>query len=84
MRTGRRKQPTLFNDVTASSTTFQDSRKLDESRRKPDLPVFDISTILAATNNFSPDKRLGQGGFGPVYKVLHLVLDKHLRTMQLL
>ena len=84
MRTGRRKQPTLFNNVTASSTTCQDSRKLDESRRKPDLPVFDISTILAATNNFSPDKRLGQGGFGPVYKVLHLVLDKHLRTMQLL
>ncbi|GMY37138.1 G-type lectin S-receptor-like serine/threonine-protein kinase RKS1 [Fagus crenata] len=68
MRTGRRKQPTFFNDVTVSSTTFQDSWKLDESRRKPDLPVFEISTILAATYNFSPDKKLGQGGFGPVYK----------------
>ncbi|GMY37134.1 G-type lectin S-receptor-like serine/threonine-protein kinase RKS1, partial [Fagus crenata] len=64
----RRKQPTLFNDVTASSTTFQDSRKLDESRRKPDLPVLDISTILAAIDNFSPNKRLGQGVFGPVFK----------------
>ena len=84
MRTERRKQPTLFSDITASSTTFQDSRKFDESRRKPDLLVFDISTILAATDNFSPDKRLGQGGFGPVYKVLHFALDKHLRTMQLL
>uniref|UniRef100_A0A2N9HI57 Receptor-like serine/threonine-protein kinase n=1 Tax=Fagus sylvatica TaxID=28930 RepID=A0A2N9HI57_FAGSY len=72
---GRRKQPTLFNDVTASSTTFQDSRKFDESRRKPDLPVFDISTILAATDNFSPDKRLGQGGFGPVYKVWDLWME---------
>uniref|UniRef100_A0A2N9G9R4 Receptor-like serine/threonine-protein kinase n=1 Tax=Fagus sylvatica TaxID=28930 RepID=A0A2N9G9R4_FAGSY len=67
-KNGRRKQPTFFNDVTVSSTTFQDSRKLDESRRKPDLPVFEISTILAATDNFSPDKKLGQGGFGPVYK----------------
>jgi hypothetical protein len=74
MRTGRRKQPTFFNDVTVSSTTFQDSRKLDESRRKPDLPVFEISTILAATDNFSPDKKLGQGGFGPVYKVFTLYL----------
>ncbi|KAM3701680.1 hypothetical protein ACJW31_05G192600 [Castanea mollissima] len=45
-----------------------DSHKLDGGRRKPDLPFFDISTILAATENFSPTKRLGQGGFGPVYK----------------
>jgi hypothetical protein len=67
MRTERRKQPILFNDVTTSSTIFHDSRKFDESKRKPDLPVFDISTILATTNKFSPNKRLGQGGFGPVY-----------------
>ncbi|KAM4113086.1 hypothetical protein ACJW30_05G192100 [Castanea mollissima] len=46
----------------------KDSHKLDGGRRKPDLPFFDISTILAATENFSPTKRLGQGGFGPVYK----------------
>nr|XP_023924672.1 G-type lectin S-receptor-like serine/threonine-protein kinase RKS1 [Quercus suber] len=51
-----------------NSTTFQDSQKLDEGRRKPHLPIFDISTILIATDNFSPTKRLGQGGFGSVYK----------------
>uniref|UniRef100_A0A0E0KFK8 Receptor-like serine/threonine-protein kinase n=1 Tax=Oryza punctata TaxID=4537 RepID=A0A0E0KFK8_ORYPU len=32
-----------------------------------DLPSFDIETILYATNNFSGDNKLGQGGFGPVY-----------------
>ena len=78
MRTGRERQLIVFNDATECSTSFQDSHKLDESRRTPDLLFFNISIILAATDNFSPDKRLGQGGFGPVYKVLRLVDDKHL------
>jgi hypothetical protein len=64
-----RRQFTLFNDVTTSSPTFQDTAKLDETGRKPDVQFFDVSTIIAATDNFSPAKRLGQGGFGPVYKV---------------
>lgn len=34
-----------------------------------DVPFFDLESILAATNNFSNANRLGQGGFGPVYKV---------------
>ncbi|XP_026410132.1 cysteine-rich receptor-like protein kinase 25 [Papaver somniferum] len=29
---------------------------------------FDFNIISAATNNFSEDNKLGQGGFGPVYK----------------
>ncbi|KAL2324331.1 hypothetical protein Fmac_023389 [Flemingia macrophylla] len=28
----------------------------------------DFATIVAATNNFSDENKLGQGGFGPVYK----------------
>ena len=30
---------------------------------------FDLSTIEAATNNFSADNKLGEGGFGEVYRV---------------
>ncbi|OWM81215.1 hypothetical protein CDL15_Pgr007246 [Punica granatum] len=33
-----------------------------------ELPLFDVGTIMAATNNFSSESKLGQGGFGPVYK----------------
>ncbi|KAK4258931.1 hypothetical protein QN277_005326 [Acacia crassicarpa] len=29
---------------------------------------FDLAVIKSATNNFSPDNKLGQGGFGEVYK----------------
>ena len=34
-----------------------------------ELPLFSLMSILAATNNFSEDNKLGEGGFGPVYKV---------------
>jgi hypothetical protein len=30
---------------------------------------FDFATIEAATNKFSGDNKLGEGGFGVVYKV---------------
>ncbi|KAL4554958.1 hypothetical protein LXL04_037568 [Taraxacum kok-saghyz] len=33
-----------------------------------ELPLFSISTLLKATNNFSCNNKLGEGGYGPVYK----------------
>ncbi|KAG5597727.1 hypothetical protein H5410_038959 [Solanum commersonii] len=33
-----------------------------------EIPLFDLSTIAKATNNFSIDRQIGEGGFGPVYK----------------
>jgi hypothetical protein len=38
-----------------------------------DLKVFSYSTITVATNGFSSENKLGQGGFGPVFKVTHLL-----------
>ncbi|KAF5943349.1 hypothetical protein HYC85_017426 [Camellia sinensis] len=34
------------------------------------FPFVDLSTLSAATDNFSDSNKLGQGGFGPVYKIL--------------
>ncbi|KAL3626832.1 hypothetical protein CASFOL_029311 [Castilleja foliolosa] len=33
-----------------------------------ELPIYDLATVSKATNNFSDDNKLGEGGFGPVYK----------------
>ncbi|KAK9107006.1 hypothetical protein Syun_023017 [Stephania yunnanensis] len=33
-----------------------------------DLPLFSLASVSSATNNFSEANKLGQGGFGPVYK----------------
>ncbi|XP_024028214.1 G-type lectin S-receptor-like serine/threonine-protein kinase At1g61490 [Morus notabilis] len=45
-----------------SSTPF--TTKQDPS----ELPMFDFNRILVATDYFSTGNKLGQGGFGPVYK----------------
>nr|POE74097.1 cysteine-rich repeat secretory protein 38 [Quercus suber] len=34
-----------------------------------EMHYFDLTTILTATNNFSDVNKLGEGGFGPVYKI---------------
>ncbi|CAL5390588.1 unnamed protein product [Camellia sinensis] len=33
-----------------------------------ELPLFDLAVIVNSTNNFSINNKLGEGGFGPVYK----------------
>ncbi|AQK74106.1 serine/threonine-protein kinase receptor [Zea mays] len=33
-----------------------------------DLPLMDLSSIHEATNSFSKENKLGEGGFGPVYR----------------
>ncbi|KAK7400462.1 hypothetical protein VNO78_11670 [Psophocarpus tetragonolobus] len=65
--------PQLF-DLTRStdlSTEFSGSTELGlEGNRLngAELPWFNFSCIVAVTNNFSEENKLGQGGFGPVYK----------------
>ncbi|BFG29361.1 hypothetical protein CerSpe_156340 [Prunus speciosa] len=39
-----------------------------DSKEDLELPMFDFDTIATATNNFSHANKLGEGGFGPVYK----------------
>ena len=34
-----------------------------------EVPFFTLATIVIATNNFSSHNKLGEGGFGLVYKV---------------
>ncbi|CAN1220412.1 G-type lectin S-receptor-like serine/threonine-protein kinase At4g03230 [Linum perenne] len=48
---------------------FINSEQFDEDdKRDINVPFFDLDCILAATDYFSIDNKLGQGGFGPVYK----------------
>ncbi|KAG8635295.1 hypothetical protein MANES_16G018200v8 [Manihot esculenta] len=41
---------------------------IQTSRSHTDLAFFNLSTISAATDNFSQANKIGQGGFGSVYK----------------
>ncbi|CAL5344769.1 unnamed protein product [Camellia sinensis] len=58
---------TLYIRVTAAdlgsrpNIPFKDDENIE-------LPIFNIVTIANATNNFSISNKIGEGGFGPVYK----------------
>ena len=48
-------------DIVPSTDSFDSNA--------PNLQVFSYATIKAATNNFLSKNKIGEGGFGPVYKV---------------
>ena len=46
------------------------SHQNNEGQREDlELPFLDLSTIVDATDNFALNNKVGEGGFGPVYKV---------------
>ena len=59
-------------DVNISEESLKKKKKLGESRRPTNLPFFDIRTLATATDNFSATNKLGEGGFGSVFKVITL------------
>uniref|UniRef100_A0A0D3DXZ2 non-specific serine/threonine protein kinase n=1 Tax=Brassica oleracea var. oleracea TaxID=109376 RepID=A0A0D3DXZ2_BRAOL len=51
-----------MEELTSDNQSASNQVKLKE------LPLFEFKVLATATDNFSPGNKLGQGGFGPVYK----------------
>jgi hypothetical protein len=60
--------------VNKDSDVADKSTKVKKKEVK--LPLFSFVSVSAATNNFSDTNKLGEGGFGPVYKACSEVLFK--------
>ena len=43
-----------------------------------EFPYIDLASIKISTNNSSDSNKLGEGGFGPVYKVINKVFLYYL------
>lgn len=57
--------------MLTASDSFDNYDIMEKSARDaPDLKIFSCGAIEAATDNFSSKNKLGEGGFGPVYKVI--------------
>ncbi|XP_022634716.1 G-type lectin S-receptor-like serine/threonine-protein kinase CES101 isoform X2 [Vigna radiata var. radiata] len=68
----RKKRTNVFSDIgenTEISNACDEGREeWNEKRTGSDTHKFDFITILQATDNFSLANKIGEGGFGPVYK----------------
>ncbi|CAN1222074.1 G-type lectin S-receptor-like serine/threonine-protein kinase RKS1 [Linum grandiflorum] len=51
-----------------NAISMAQNQSLDDEDKDSNVPIFGVTEIFTATNNFSLDKKLGQGGFGSVYK----------------
>ncbi|GMY37145.1 G-type lectin S-receptor-like serine/threonine-protein kinase RKS1 [Fagus crenata] len=65
--TVKRKLHNQSLNFTGTIGSFEEN-ELAGSTRHPDLSIFNLSCIVAATGNFSPTNKLGEGGFGSVFK----------------
>ncbi|KAM3702535.1 hypothetical protein ACB098_04G033000 [Castanea mollissima] len=62
----------------SSKKSYRDS--IGETQKEDlKLPLFDLETVSTATNKFSFQNKIGQGGFGPVYKAKGTLFDGETR-----
>ncbi|GMY31588.1 G-type lectin S-receptor-like serine/threonine-protein kinase At4g27290 isoform X6, partial [Fagus crenata] len=55
--------------ICRSSTNSKGHQNIEGQKEEDlELPFLDLSTIASAPNNFAINNKLGEGGFGPVYK----------------
>ena len=52
----------------------------DRLSQEQQIVRFKMKTLIDATKNFHDDNKLGEGGFGPVYKVTHTKFLKDSAT----
>lgn len=76
-RSRLRQKPTHNNLQGGDEPDWEVEAELSE------FSVYEFHQLLEATNNFSEENKLGEGGFGPVYKVVVIcfqVFSKHIYT----
>ncbi|KAL2327757.1 hypothetical protein Fmac_021184 [Flemingia macrophylla] len=71
------------SELGAASRIYNKHYKSKLRKEDIDLPTFDLSVLVNATENFSTENKLGEGGFGPVYKVGTLRDEKELAVKRL-
>ncbi|KAH9715641.1 hypothetical protein KPL71_021137 [Citrus sinensis] len=56
------------NNVNIELPVNSNLTKRSKKKEVDQLPLFSFSSVSTATNKFSDANKLGEGGFGPVYK----------------
>ncbi|XP_058071122.1 cysteine-rich receptor-like protein kinase 10 [Magnolia sinica] len=67
-RNGGLKDREEENHAPLTQNGFESVNESMQGDQTPEVRIIDLASIQAATNDFSDENKLGEGGFGPVYK----------------
>ena len=59
----------LFSQLSSNENDIKENAVGLSRKKNHDFVSLRFSCVVAATENFSAANKLGEGGFGPVYKV---------------
>ncbi|KAI3464108.1 hypothetical protein Pfo_020771 [Paulownia fortunei] len=68
LKQGKRRKKKELQELMTLENCTETSEFENNGGGGHDLKQFSYASILASTNGFSMDNKLGEGGFGPVYK----------------
>ncbi|XP_058180044.1 cysteine-rich receptor-like protein kinase 7 [Rhododendron vialii] len=68
LRKRARRNKGWMDNEKESQSLFRTTIASPENANAPNLLVFSLTDLVEATNNFSIENKLGEGGYGPVYK----------------
>ncbi|KAG8634084.1 G-type lectin S-receptor-like serine/threonine-protein kinase At4g27290 isoform X1 [Manihot esculenta] len=58
----------IYKRKTKSTEQTSNNTQNNQDNEDIELPLFGLPIIVNSTNNFSINKKIGEGGFGPVYR----------------
>lgn len=61
-------------ELDAINEEMNTNNKMKKKEKDFELPLFSYESVSIATNNFSVVNKLGEGGYGPVYKVCNIFM----------
>lgn len=70
----------LFERMEALNNNESGAIRVNQNKLK-ELPLFEYQMLAAATENFSITNKLGEGGFGSVYKVCKQLFASLVRVV---
>ncbi|KAF7843333.1 lysM domain-containing GPI-anchored protein 2-like [Senna tora] len=62
----------IGNSTVASILYYKAKGNRKDGKTNHEMQIFNFESIVTATDNFSIANKLGEGGFGPVYKVFSI------------